>query len=112
MNIQIFMSKKNFDCQKAERWFKERRIAFQTIDLAKKGMSPREFDSVASQVGLLNMIDTESKKYAESAVRFMSDKGLIKEQLLENPTLLKGPIVRNGRLATVGFCPEIWEKWE
>ena len=112
MNIQIFMSKKNFDCQKAERWFKERRIKFQTVDLAKKGMSPREFDSVASQVGIINMIDTESKKYAESAVRFMSDKNMIKAQLLEHPYLIKGPIVRNGSKATVGYHPEIWETWE
>ncbi len=112
MNIQIFMSKKNFDCQKAERWFKERRIKFQSVDLAKKGMSPREFDSVAAQVGLINLIDTESKKYAESAVRFMSDKNMIRAQLLENPQLIKGPIVRNGRLATVGYHPEVWETWE
>lgn len=61
MNIQIFMSKKNFDCQKAERWFKERGIRFQSVDLVKKGMSPKEFDSVAAQVGLINMIDTENK---------------------------------------------------
>ena len=106
MNIQIFMSKKNFDCQKAERWFKERSIRFQSVDLAKKGMSPKEFDSVAAQVGLMNMIDTES------AVRFMSDKNMIRTQLLENPSLIKGPIVRNGRLATVGYCPDVWEKWE
>ena len=97
MNIQIFMSKKNFDCQKAERWFKERRIPFQSVDLIKKG---------------LNMIDTESKKYAESAVRFMSDKNMIRAQLLENPQLLRGPIVRNGRQATVGYHPEVWETWE
>ena len=112
MNIQIFMSKKNFDCQKAERWFKERRIPFQSVDLIKKGLSPREFDDVASCVGLLNMIDTESKKYAESAVRFMSDKNMIRAQLLENPQLLRGPIVRNGRQATVGYHPEVWETWE
>ena len=112
MNIQIFMSKKNFDCQKAERWFKERGIRFQSVDLVKKGMSPKEFDSVASQIGLMNMIDTENKKYAESAVRFMSDKDMIRTQLLENPSLIKGPIVRNGRLATVGYCPDVWEKWE
>ena len=112
MNIQIFMAKKNFNCQKAERWFKERGIRFQSIDLAKKGMSPKEFDSVASQVGLMDMIDTENKKYAESAVRFMSDKTMIREQLLENPSLIKGPIVRNGRFATVGYCPEVWEEWE
>ena len=112
MNIQIFMGKKNFDCQKAERWFKERRIAYQTVDLNKKSMSPRELDSVAAEVGLLNLIDTESKKYAESAVRFMSDKAMIRAQLLENPGLIRGPIVRNGRKATVGYCPEVWQNWE
>ena len=112
MNIQIFMGKKNFDCQKAERWFKERRITYQTVDLNKKGMSPRELDSVAAEVGLLNLIDTESKKYAESALRFMSDKAMIRAQLLENPWLIRCPIVRNGRKATVGYCPEVWQNWE
>ena len=112
MNIQIFIGKKNFDCQKAERWFKERNIKFQSVDLLKKGLSPREFDAVAAQVGLLNMIDTEGKPYQESPIRFMLDKGLIKEGLLANPKLLKSPIVRNGAKATIGYHPEIWESWE
>ena len=111
MNIQIFMGKKNFDCQKAERWFKERGIRYQAVDLAKKGISPRELDSVLDQVGLLAAIDTQSKKYAESALRFMSDPKMIRAQLLEHPELLRTPIVRNGRKATVGYCPEIWEAW-
>ena len=36
MNIQIFGSSKCFDTKKAERWFKERRIKYQYIDLPKK----------------------------------------------------------------------------
>ncbi len=112
MNIQIFMGKKNFDCQKAERWFKERRIPYQLIDLTKKGLSPKEFDSVASAVGFVNLIDTDSKAYAESAARFMSDKALIKAQVLEHQNLIKTPIVRNGKEATVGFHPEVWEMWK
>lgn len=112
MNIQIFMGKKNFDCQKAERWFKERGIRYQAVDLAKKGISPRELDSVLDQVGLAAAIDIQSKKYAESALRFMSDPKMIRAQLLEHPELLRTPIVRNGRKATVGYCPETWAEWE
>ena len=112
MNIQIFMGKKNFDCQKAERWFKERGIRYQAVDLAKKGISPRELDSVLDQVGLLAAIDTQSKKYAESALRFMSDPKMIRAQLREQPALRRTPIVRNGRKATVGYCPETWAEWE
>ena len=112
MNIQIFIGKKNFDCQKAERWFKERRIPYQLVDLSKKGLSPKEFDSVAAAVGFVNIIDTTSKAYAESPARFMSDRNMIKAQLLEHQNLLKTPIVRNGKEATVGFCPEVWENWK
>ena len=112
MNIQIFMGKKNFDCQKAERYFKERGIRYQAVDLGKKGLSPRELDAVLACVGLPALIDTASRKYAESALRFMSDPKMIRQQLLEHPELLRTPIVRNGVKATVGYCPEVWAAWE
>ena len=110
MNIQIFGKAKCFDTKKAERYFKERRIKFQSIDIVRYGMSPREFDSVRRAVGLENLIDPKAKdaeilKY----LAFDEDKA---EKLLENQSLIKTPIVRNGKTATVGYYPDIWKTWE
>lgn len=111
MNIQIFGKKKCFDTQKAERYFKERRIKFQSIDMISKGMSKGELESVVRAVGLRNLIDTESPLYKEKNVDRMTTPALITEILLENPKLIKTPIVRNGQKATVGFVPDVWEGW-
>lgn len=111
MNIQIFGKKKCFDTKKAQRWFKERGIKFQMIDLAQKGMSRGELDSVLKAVGGLDtVLDEKSKGYASLAyLAYDEDK---KEKLLEDGALLKTPIVRNGRQATVGYQPDVWAKWE
>ena len=111
MNIQIFGKSKCFDTKKAQRWFKERGIPFQMIDLAQKGMSGGELDSVAKAAGGLEaLIDEKGKGYASLAyLAFEADK---RDKLLEDGTLLKTPIVRNGRAATVGFQPEVWETWK
>ena len=111
MNIQIFGKNKCFDTKKAQRWFKERGIKFQMIDLAQKGMSKGELDSVLKAVGGLdNLLDQKSKSYASLAyLAYDEDK---KEKLLEDGTLMKTPIVRNGRQATVGYQPDGWEQWE
>ncbi len=111
MNIQIFGKSKCFDTKKAQRWFKERGIKFQMIDLSKKGMSKGELESVLRAVGGLDaLLDENSKGYAELAyLAYDDDK---KEKLLEDGTLMKTPVVRNGRQATLGYCPEIWSKWE
>ena len=112
MNIQIYGSTKCFDSKKAERYFKERRIKYQLIDLKKYGLSPREFESVRACVGLDNMINTKSKEYEKSFIAHLAYEEDIIDKLFENPGLLQTPIVRNGKQATVGYCPEIWEKWE
>ena len=111
MNIQIFGKNKCFDTKKAQRWFKERGIKFQMIDLAQKGMSKGELDSVLKAVGGLdNLLDQKSKSYASLAyLAYDEDK---KEKLLEDGTLMKTPIVRNGRQATVGYQPDVWAQWE
>ena len=111
MNIQIFGKKKCFDTQKAERYFKERRIKFQSIDMVSKGMSKGELDSVIRAVGLRNLIDTESPLYKEKNVDRMTTPPLITEILLEKPKHIKTSIVRNGQKATVGFVPDVWEGW-
>ena len=113
MNIQIFGKSKCFDTKKAERWFKERRIKFQSIDLKKYGMSGKEFDSVLRAVGGIdNLIDWDGKSQSITNMRYMEDKIAKEDKVFDDPTLMKTPIVRNGKQATVGYCPEIWETWQ
>lgn len=109
MNIQIFGKSKSFDTKKAERFFKERGIKFQSVDIMSKGLSKGEFDSVARAVGgFEKLIDENSKDYL--SIKYLAKEDM-PDKLMEMPSLYKTPIVRNGKLATVGCCPEEWEKW-
>lgn len=113
MNIQIFGKSKCFDTKKAERYFKERRIKFQSVDTAKYGISKGELKSVVSAVGgIEKLIDEKSKDEAATLIKYLANDDAKFEKLLENPKILKTPVVRNGKQATVGYCPEVWEKWE
>lgn len=109
MNIQIFGASKSFDTKKAERWFKERRIKFQAIDVRKYGMSRGELSSVRQAVGLEAMIDLKHPDY--TLLEYLASDQAKLDKLYEDPTLLNLPIVRNGKQATVGYCPQIWESW-
>lgn len=113
MNIQIFGTKKSADTRKAERWFKERRIRFQAVDLAEKGLSKGEFQSVAQAVGGLDaMIDPDCRdKDLLALIRYIAVEDRL-QKVLENQSVLKQPIVRNGRQATVGYRPDVWKSWE
>ena len=109
MNIQIFGKSKCFDTKKAQRWFKERRIKFQFVDLAKYGISSGELRSVKNAVGLGALLNERHPDAAlVSYLAYDEDK---LEKLLEEPKLLRTPIVRNGRQATVGYCPDVWASW-
>lgn len=110
MNIQIFGKSKCFNTKKAERYFKERRIKFQSIDLIRYGMSRGEFNSVKSAVGLEAMIDEKARGY--ELIKYLAYDKDVEEKLLEDPSLIKTPIVRNGKKATVGFCPDVWKDWD
>ena len=113
MNIQIFGKNKCFDTRKAERWFKERRIKYQYIDLNRFGMSGKEFDSVLRGVGGIdNLIDWDNQSQQVTNMKYMEDKRTKEDIVFDDPTLMKTPIVRNGKLATAGFCPEVWTTWE
>ncbi len=112
MNIQIFGIRKCFDTKKAERYFKERKIKYQFIDLSVKGLSKGELQSVKAAVGLNNLIDIESKDYKKLNVDRIVSASVREEILLNNPGLYKTPIVRNGKLATVGYEPDTWKAWE
>lgn len=112
MNIQIFGKSKCFDTKKAERYFKERRIKYQMVDLVRYGMSKGEFTSVCRAVGLEAMIDPKAKDPDAAMLPYLASDEAKLEKLLDNPKLLQTPIVRNGKQATVGFCPDVWKTWE
>lgn len=113
MNIQIFGRSKCFDTKKAERYFKERRIKVQNIDLDRYGMSNGEFESVLRAVGGVDQLINWEKKSPEiDLMRYMDDRRAKEDKLFEHPELMKTPVVRNGRQATVGYCPEVWKQWE
>ena len=110
MNIQIFGKAKCFDTKKAERYFKERRIKFQRVDIIGVGLSRGEFISVKSAVGLEAMIDSAAS--GSEILTYLAYDADKEEKLLENPSFFKTPIVRNGKKATVGYCPDVWKEWE
>lgn len=113
MNIQIFGKSKCFDTKMAERYFKERRIKYQYIDLSRYGMSGKEFDSVLRAVGGIDeMIDWNKKAQEITLMRYMDDKRAKEDKVFDDPSLIKSPVVRNGKLATVGYQPEVWALWE
>ena len=113
MNIQIFGKSKCFDTKKTERWFKERRISYQFIDLPRFGMSGREFDAVLRGVGGIDaLIDWDSKDPQVTLMKYMDDKTAKEDKVFDEPKLMKTPVVRNGKQVTVGYCPEIWANWE
>ena len=109
MNIQIYGKKKCFDTKKAERYFKERRIKYQYVDLDKYGMSRRELESVKAAVGLDAMVDETDPDYP--MIRYLASSEAKLEKLFEDPWLIKTPVVRNGKQATVGYRPETWKTW-
>lgn len=109
MNLQIFGTKKCNDTKKAQRFFKERGIKFQFIDLTQKAMSKGEFNSVCGAVGgMEKVIDTEKDEFVN--VKYLLPEAQI-EKILETPSLFRTPIVRDGKRATVGEASAIWKKW-
>ncbi len=112
MNIQIFGLSKCFDTKKAQRWFKERSIKFQYIDLSQKSLSKGEYNSVKAAVGSMEaLVNEKSKAYEREYMKYIT-KEAAEAKLLENGELFKTPIVRNGKQATVGYCPDVWKTWE
>ena len=112
-NIQIYYVKRSFDVQKAERFFKERGIKFQYVDLKEKVLSKGEFNSVMQAVGGVDaMIDPNCRdKDLLALVTYISSDDRA-EKVFENQSVLLQPIVRNGRQATVGYAPDVWKTWQ
>lgn len=113
MNIQIFGTSKSFDTKKAERWFKERRIRYQLIDMKRFGLSGKEFDAVLRAVGgIEQLVDWSSKDPDLDLLRYLADDAAKEDKVYENQALIRLPVVRNGKKATVGYAPETWKQWE
>jgi arsenate reductase (glutaredoxin) len=111
MVVQIFGTRKCQDSRKAERWFKERGIRVQAIDLKQKGLSPGELRSVAAKLGAEALIDRDGARYRDKGLKYAAPTGpRIEQMLLEDPLLLRTPVVRWGKEATVGYRPEVWEE--
>ena len=112
MNIQIFGRKKCFDTKKAERYFKERKISFQFIDIDIKGLSKGELNSVKKNISINDLINEKSKEFKNLNLDKIRSSEMKEEILLKNPKILKSPIVRNGNASTLGYKKEVWDKWE
>lgn len=111
MNIQIFGKPKCFDTKKAERYFKERKIKFQMIDVSRYGMSKGELQNIKTAVGSIKLLIDEKAEGA-ALLNYLTHDHSKEEKLLDNPKLFRTPIVRNGKNATIGFAPEVWKTWE
>ncbi|MBQ8006799.1 MAG: arsenate reductase family protein [Lachnospiraceae bacterium] len=113
MNIQIFGTKKCNDTKKAERFFKERGIKYQFIDMKEKGMSKGEFTAVAqANGGFDSLLDPNAKdKDTLALIKYIADEDKL-DKILENQQVIKTPVVRNGKQSTVGYQPDVWKKWE
>ena len=113
MNIQIFGTKKCFDTKKAERWFKERGVKCQVIDMKEKGMSRGEFNNIVSAVGGIDSLinDKAKDKDTLTLMKYLTDDDRT-EKLFENQQLIRTPVVRSGKKAVIGFQPDIWKDWE
>lgn len=111
MNIQIYGAKKCFDTKKAERYFKERKIKYQYIDVHQFGMANAVFTAAKKCIPVEEMIDRKAKAYQALYLDYI-DEAKREPTLLEHPELFRTPIVRNGKCFTLGYCPEIWKTWE
>ena len=113
MNIQIFGTKKCADTRKAERFFKERGIKYQFVDMKEKGMSKGEFLSVAQvNGGMDQMINWEGKdKDTLALLKYIAEEDKL-EKILANPLVIKTPVVRNGKKSTLGYQPDVWKGWD
>ena len=113
MTVQVFGTKKCAETRKAERWWKERGVKVHMVDLKEKGMSPGELRAVAQRVGgLVALVDRDGTRYRDKGHHVAAYAGAMLEKLLlDDPLLLRTPIVRCGPHATIGYTPDQWTQW-
>ncbi len=112
MNIQIYGRDKCFDTKKAERYFKERKVTYQRIDIDRFGLSKGELNNVQKAVGIDNLLDKNCREFERLNLKYVVSGDTRQEMLMKHPKLYATPIVRNGRQATIGYQPEVWKDWE
>lgn len=112
MEVQIFGVKKSSDTRKALRFFSERRVKTHFVDLQERAASLGELKRFVQKFGLDRLIDKESKRYDELGLRHSrySDETWL-NKLVDEPLLLRMPLVRNGNALTVGLAEEDWKGW-
>ena len=111
MNIQIYAAKRDFDVQKAERYFKERRIPYAFVDMGRHPLGARELKLFVARIGLQDLI-RPSEDWEAHYIRQLTDQDAVVQELLDKQKLLRTPLVRNGQQVTVGYCPEAWAEWK
>ena len=114
MQIQIYGTQKCFDTKKAQRFFQERRIKVQFVDLLKFGMSKGELRSIKTALKCKcdDLVSDKAKQGDAAVIAYLASEEAKEDKLLENQRWFKTPIVRNGKQATLGMQPEIWKQWE
>lgn len=112
MNIQIFGTKKMQRNKESRTFFQRTWNQISVVDMKKKGMSKGEFNSVAqANGGLDHMINWEGKDQNLLAlIKYIANEDKL-EKVLENPQVIKTPVVRNGKQSTLGYQPDVWKKW-
>jgi len=112
MEVQIFGIKKSPDTRKALRFFAERRVKTHFVDLLERAASPGELKRFAEKFGVEALVDRQSRRFLDlglGAARFSDDRWL--EKLVEQPLMLRMPLVRHGSQLTVGDATDTWQGW-
>jgi len=111
MNVQIFGTQKSQATKKALRFFKERGVKPQFIDLSAKKTAPGELGRFVQTVGLSGLIDKSSRAYEASGLEYLrlSDDAFL-QRLLDTPALLRQPLVRSGNTVEVGWDEALWKE--
>lgn len=110
MILQIFGKKNCNESKKAERFFKERKIKFQFINLSEKGISKGELNAITRVIPLDDLLDKEGKEYKKKNLKYMVYD--LNELLSENPELFKTPILRYKNHVSQGYKPDEWKEWD
>jgi len=112
MEVQVFGIKKSPDTRKALRFFAERRVKTHFVDLLERAASPGELKRFAQKFGVEALVDRQSRRFQDlglGAARFSEDRWL--DKLVEEPLMLRMPLVRHGSQLTVGDAIETWHGW-
>ena len=109
-NIQVFGIKKSPATRAAERSFKERRVAMQMVDLQKKAMAAGEIKRFVDRFGWNGLLDSEGKAYVDGGLKYLKlSEGELMERIEREPALLRLPLVRGGKLVSIGQDEESWK---